>query len=112
MASKKQQSIECEHSFHIGDILVSTWGWDQTNVDWYQVTGVTAKSIKIRPIKGQFVETQFLAGYSMPRRNEFTGPEETKRVLAGYRDKEVVKVGYHQYARAWDGRKEYESRYA
>jgi hypothetical protein len=37
----------------VGDILVRTWGYDQTNVDFYQVLAVTARSVRIRPILGR-----------------------------------------------------------
>jgi hypothetical protein len=36
-----------------GDILVCSWGYDQTNVDYYQVVDVTAKSIRIREIQAK-----------------------------------------------------------
>lgn len=34
----------------VGDILVSSWGYDQTNIDYYEVVGVTKASVKIRAI--------------------------------------------------------------
>ncbi len=34
---KRQQRKEFKHDFKAGDILVSSWGYDQTNVDFYQV---------------------------------------------------------------------------
>lgn len=33
-----------------GTILISEWGWEQTNVDFYQIVRSTAKSVWIRPI--------------------------------------------------------------
>ena len=35
------------HSFNAGDILVSKWGYDQTNADFFKVTKVTAKCVYI-----------------------------------------------------------------
>ena len=36
----------------VGDILVSSWGYDQTNIDFYRVVGLTAsgKSVRIVPV--------------------------------------------------------------
>ena len=36
----------------VGDILVSSWGYDQTNIDFYRVVGLTAsgKSVRIMPV--------------------------------------------------------------
>ena len=36
--------------FTIGDILICEWGWEQTNVDFYQVVRTTTKSVWIRQI--------------------------------------------------------------
>jgi hypothetical protein len=36
----------------VGDVLVSSWGYDQTNVDFWRVEGLTAsgKSVRIVPV--------------------------------------------------------------
>lgn len=33
-----------------GDIYVNSWGYDQTNVDFYEVVRVTASKVELRPI--------------------------------------------------------------
>ena len=42
----------------VGDILVSTWGYDQTNVDFYRVVSLTAsgKSVRIVPAGQRVVD--------------------------------------------------------
>ncbi len=47
----------------VGDILVSSWGYDQTNVDFWRVVGLTAsgKSVRIVPA-GKRVVAQFTRG--------------------------------------------------
>lgn len=34
----------------VGDIFVNSWGYDQTNVDAYQVVRVTAKTVRLEQI--------------------------------------------------------------
>ncbi len=48
---KKKEAIrkakeEMNHSFKIGQILYDSWGYEQTNIDFYQVTAVLPKSIE------------------------------------------------------------------
>ena len=43
------------HGVKIGDVFVESWGYDQTNVDFYQVTRVMPKSVEIRAIHGKTV---------------------------------------------------------
>lgn len=47
----------------VGDIFASSWGYDQTNVDFYEVVGVTpsGKSVRIVSIGKEIVEQD---GYS------------------------------------------------
>ena len=40
---KKTQAKENQVNYQVGDILVSSWGYDQTNIDWYQVIDRTNK---------------------------------------------------------------------
>jgi hypothetical protein len=53
-AAKKTRAAEkkaFEHTLKVGDILYTSWGYDQTNIDYYQVTAVVGKkSVKIRQI--------------------------------------------------------------
>ena len=34
-----------------GDVFVSSWGYEQTNVDFYEVVKVTAKTVMLIPIE-------------------------------------------------------------
>jgi hypothetical protein len=39
-----------------GSILVDSWGYSMTLVDFYKVTSVTAKSVKVVPIQSKTVD--------------------------------------------------------
>ena len=41
----------------VGDFFVSIWGYDQTNVDFYKVIAVTAKSARVQAWKSARVGT-------------------------------------------------------
>ena len=113
---RKGEHLEKDaHDFKVGDILVSSWGYDQTNVQWYQVVGVTPKSVKIREIKGRVQETGFMSGESVPIPDAFTnnlwfGEQKTARVNShGWVN--ITSDGYIT-AQKWDGNPEYVSWYA
>jgi|HigsolmetaAR201D_1030396.scaffolds.fasta_scaffold00255_22 hypothetical protein len=60
------------HNVVVGDIFGCSWGWEQTNVDWYQVVDVRGKnSVYVRQIKGSTRESGFMSGYSSPIPNAF-----------------------------------------
>lgn len=41
-----------KHNIKVDDIFYHSWGYEQTNIDFYQVIAVTAKTVSIREIKG------------------------------------------------------------
>ena len=113
---RKGEHLEKDaHDFNVGDILVSSWGYDQTNVQWYQVVGVTSKSVKIREIKGKVLETGFMSGEASPIPNAFTnnlwfGEQKTARVNS-YGEVNITSDG-RITAWKWDGHPERVSWYA
>ena len=68
-----------------GSVLVNSWGYDQTNIDYYQVVAVseTGRSVTIRPIAARSHEDGFMQGTCWPLADHFTGPEMVKRVGPG-----------------------------
>ena len=51
-----------EPALEVGDILVSSWGYDQTNVDFYEVTELAGKYVIVRKIGRATVQTGHDAG--------------------------------------------------
>jgi hypothetical protein len=43
-------TVTANHDIVVGDIFEYSWGYDQTNVDYFEVVGVTPKTVKIRKI--------------------------------------------------------------
>ena len=86
-----------------GDVLDASWGYDQTNVDFYQVVEVSGsgQSVTLRPIAARSVEDGAMQGVCWPLADEFTGEPETHRVLPG----DSVKVrDWGVYASKWEPR--------
>ena len=75
------------HTLKVGDILNSSWGYDQTNVDFYEVVEVKSKkTVVIQKIKRSIVEaSQSLHDYShcIPCPGEYCGELLLKRVSRG-----------------------------
>lgn len=108
-----KETLKAPHKLTLGQILVSSWGYDQTNVDYYQVTRVVSgRSVEVRPIKLHHTQGRDgmsdMSGYVIPCPDEFIGTETSRHIVT----RDSIKVGYHQYARLWDGRPNYCSWYA
>jgi|GEM_PF-909000 hypothetical protein len=91
----------------MGDILYTSWGYDQTNVDWYEVVEVTGpQSVIIREIGATTRRTDSAGNdYMMPTPGDYIGPEMKKRVSPG----NSIKITSFAYAHKWDGKPKYET---
>lgn len=71
--------------FKVGMILENSWGYDQTNVDYYEVVRVTPRGVYVRRIgcKSVVGSGGFMCDRVVPNRGNFIGPEEFKPILPG-----------------------------
>lgn len=71
----------------VGDIMYNSWGYKQTNVDFFQITKISGKSAYIRPICGEHVKGSegFMSANIRPIKDSFCGEEERK-VIKAYGD--------------------------
>lgn len=108
-AKYKKEKVSFQHDLQVGDILHSSWGYDQTNCDFYQVVALVGKkSVEIIEIGKRYIEDGgYMSGNSTPIKDNFYG--ESVRKLVG---KYGVKISDCQRASKWDGRPCYESHYA
>ena len=93
-ATEKAQEIkekaETIRALEVGDVLRSSWGYDQTNIDYYMVISLVGKnSVEVAEI-GCFADYdgQNMSGHCVPNPEEIKGESFTRRVLFG----DTVKV--------------------
>jgi len=94
----------------LGAILVASWGYEQTNVDFYVVVEMTAKTVKLLPMikYGRQQEGySSMAGVTRATKDIKFRAEVIKRKAS-----EWIKVTDCSRARLWNGKKQYESWYA
>lgn len=68
---KEKNQIDNFNKVQIGDIYVNTWGYDQTNQDFYQVVDKRGKSVYFRKINGKIVVNKYDRGYCIPLKDDF-----------------------------------------
>lgn len=95
---KKKEKLEFFDSIQVGDIFVDSWGYDQTNVDFYKVTKKLKASIKIVKIGSEVVERFISSMMVVPRPSINTSEEITKIPQDGY-----VRTSSFSHAVPWSG---------
>lgn len=80
-AAKKSQMAEMAEKITVGTLIVNSWGYDQTNVDFYEVVARRGASVTLRKIAGEQVEqTGWASAKVRACPGEFIGPEFKKRI--------------------------------
>lgn len=117
-AKEKAAKVAFVHDWKVGEILENSWGYDQTNIDFYQVTRIVgAQSVAIRQICSREVQVDgdhWLTGHVVPDPDNFKGPELIKRVQAagsynGGRGSISMEFGAASF---WNGKPTYYTAYA
>lgn len=67
----------------VGTVLVSSWGYDQTNVEFYEVVRVVGKStVELREIAQERREDDYMQGSCIPLPGVYVGAAFRRRVNA------------------------------
>lgn len=75
MAALEQPTPNAD-GVRIGDLLYGTWGYEQTNVDFFEVVGLKGTHTAIlRKIAGEYVGGFSMAGNVRPCRGKYIGDE-------------------------------------
>jgi len=111
-AKRRNAQKAFKTSLKVGDILYTSWGYDQTNVEWFQVVEVkpSGKTVIIREICGQDAgDAGWMCGHTMPLKDRFVKNSKpmTKRVRKG----EIITIDSVRNAYKWDGKRKYWSSY-
>lgn len=88
----------------VGDILSSHWGYEQTNIDYFECTALVGSSmVEIREIAAMVEETEWQQGKSVPvpgafkgepmRRKAVDGRVKVDEVRSASRDEPLTKIG-------------------
>lgn len=96
MAKRKSERNAKGHGLELGDVLKSSWGYDQTNIDYYEVTAIIGKRmVEIRPIAQQSIDGQhYMTGKCVPIPGQYTGKPMRKAAHDG-----GVKIASYAWAR-------------
>lgn len=54
--ASEKAAYDATKEFRPGDVVVNTWGWEQTNQDFYIVHKATVKSLVLSPIDQELAE--------------------------------------------------------
>ena len=95
---------EPQHNIKKGDIFYHSWGWEQTNIDYYQVVSVTEKTISLKAIKGisEDYNSNQMKGSVNPIKDNFINNEVIRKTPYLLNKKWYIKFEYGSSSQ-WNG---------
>jgi len=94
------------HTLKVGNVLVSTWGYDQTNVDFYEVIAVRGKVVDLQEIGQHATAQRGPAGdLVIPIRGG------RGKILKGKRPTpdNYIRINSYSHAHPWNGKQMYQT---
>lgn len=109
--ANRRASRNRPHSLKVNDVLYSSWGYDQTNIDFFQVTKIVSDTmVEVREIASDIVQdTGWMQGTKTAKLNAFVSEPMRKKVNP---QDNSLKIDKSRYAWVWDGRPKHYSAYA
>lgn len=111
---RKQARKNFVNPAKVGDILYSSWGYDQTNIDFFEVIAVNGKQVTVRELTQSREQTEWLQGNCLPNPGSFLKDSQpVKRLVKpGYSGEYAITVDSVRSAWPWDGKAKGYTQYA
>lgn len=112
IAERKQQATK-PHTLQLGDVVYNSWGYDQTNVDFFEVVGVSSNFVSLQSLNSKTSGSagHSMSGYSSAVRGTAIGKVTKHRVSVTSFNANSVNFK-HGSGSKWDGQPLYCSWYA
>ena len=111
----RRQKQYAGHNFNVGDIVTNSWGYDQTNVDWYLVKKTSKAYVWLKPIAAQLIPDEGsgpMSGYESISLDEHLEPIESDKPATKHQASgDYVSMSYGCGSK-WTGQQKYSSWYA
>ncbi len=99
VARRRAETKAWLNDFQLGDIVRTCWGYEQTNVEFYEVVEVSGKMVTVRQVATESESTGWAMGRSVPQSGLYVGEPLRRRAT-----KEGVRISDCQFASRWGKR--------
>lgn len=86
LLAERKAKLAKPHGLKVGDVLSGSWGYDQTNVEFWEVVKLAGKRmVEIRELCCESIETGFMSGNAVPLPGQYT-KKDARRVMVNEND--------------------------
>lgn len=94
----------------VNDILVSKWGYEQTNVNFYKVLKVTKTMVEIQELEKISQPYTDMSNYEMP--TDKTKGKILRRKIHNAYNEEFIYINSYSLAKKWNHKKQLSTSYS
>jgi hypothetical protein len=106
---RKKRAAEFSRKVKAGDVFYSSWGYEQTNIDFYEVISHRGFTLTLRAIdKKSLGTTGWASDRVVAAKGEYIGDAFTRRITDGH----YIRIDDVRSASLWDGAPKERSWYA
>jgi len=88
----------------VNDILVSHWGYEQTNIDFYKVLKVTPSTVIVQELEKIEHNDEDMSGWVMPI-DKLKG-KPIRRKIHTFNNEKFIYITSYSIAQKWDKKKQ------
>ena len=97
----KRKAKAATRKLEVGHVLYTHWGYEQTNIEWFEVTALIGKTmVELREVAGRREETAWAQGKTFPDVGNYVGDPIRRRD----RGDGTVKICDVRNGYLWDGK--------
>jgi len=113
-ARNRQAKKDAVCPFKKGDILTGSWGYDQTNVEFFEIVEAKGRKVVIRELGHQSIKGSegFMCESVVPDHGRYIGEPEMHIAQTYSGDSWYIRLHDCCTLHLWEGRKQYKSWYA
>jgi len=102
-----EQKLTKDHNFKVGDIFYTSWGYDQTNIDFYEVVNVRGSRLDLRELRKETVGHSGTYDEVKPIPGDYASDKII--TISARADGSVTRMSSFEYPSLWDGRPKHET---
>jgi hypothetical protein len=83
-AKRQAERKQAGRGLGVGDVLSAMWGYEQTNIDYYEITALIGNTmVEVRKIAAEREETEWQQGKTVPLPGHFTSEPMRRKASQG-----------------------------
>ena len=101
---REKRKLTKDHDIKVGDIFYTSWGYDQTNIDYYEVVAIRGSRIDMKELHQKYVGHDGQDDLVEPATGENRFKDDKIYTVSARADGTVTQLSSFEYPRKWDGK--------